>query len=592
MLFISLIVRVYLHLFIIIISFPAKKSKKKRLGTTGPVVSGFDKTLPSVGLISQSGPFSPEFSDPPQGLYGPNSNQYPSGNQYDFQGQGYGMEFGTYPYSQWNPQGSYGGDLPQGFGMQTWGQQTPWNSSNASMQQQCPPEGQGLPSPQGHLQPRLQGSHRNLPQSQNMSNSPHSQHSPQGLQSPHGLASPHGLTSPNSLSSPQGLPSPHGNTQGSAQSQNTSVNSPVPSNIRAPLSTFSNQTMVQGHSLNQGQGYSTPVMESRDSFSALMNDETLSNNLWNFSEFGGISDSDGMLSQGEGSMAGQMGTVDKAMEQMYYSQNQPNFLSQGGHSMTSSQGHLTQFPSGQPGMTSTPVRGSQNSQESKTQQGVNSNCQQLFPRQAVEPSSQTFSNSQSGTSQGHYPEFSGYSQQEGFSQHNYSNTFSSSYSKYSSQTSPKNSTVGPLSVKEGGLTSTPLNTSQDSVMSNRNYSAQGALSSKSRLSAEPRDFNTQQYHMPSGGSFSGDSKGRKQNSSFSSHASSQFSNSQPLYQSGSLSHVSDSQRSDNASSSFSPHSHSYQGSQPSSQYYNSQPNLSTPAWGPHMSTISWCTHMH
>lgn len=344
--------------------------------------------------------------------------------------------------------------------------------------------------------------------------------------------------------------------------------------------------MVQGHSLNQGQGYPTPVMESRDSFSALMNDETLSNNLWNFSEFGGISDSDGMLSQGEGSMAGQMATVDKEMEQMYYSQNQPNFLSQGGHSMTSSQSHLTQFPSGQPGMTSTPVGGSQNSQESKTQQGVNSNCQQIFPRQAIQPSSQTFSNSQSGTSQGHYPKFSGYSQQEGFSQHNYSNTFSSSYSKYSSQTSPKNNTVGPLSVNESGLNSTPLNTSQGSAMSNRNYSAQGALSSKSRPSAEPRDFNTQQYHMSSSGNFSGDSKGSQQNSSFSSHASSQFSNSQPLYQSGALSHVLDSQRSDNTSSSFSPHSHSYQGPQPSGQYYNSQPNLSTPAWGPHMSTIN------
>lgn len=282
-------------------------------------------------------------------------------------------------------------------------------------------------------------------------------------------------------------------------------------------------------------------------------------------------------------MTGQIGTVDKAMEQMYYPQNQPNFLSQGSQSMTSSQGHLTQFPSGQPGMTSTPVGGSQNSQESKTQQGVNSNCSQIFPRLAIQPSSQTFSNSQSGTSQGHYPEFSGYSQPEGFSQHNYSNTFSSSYSKYSSQTSPKNST---LSVNESGLTSTPLDTSQDSAMSNRSYSGQEALSSKSRLSAEPRDFNTQQYHMPSGGNFSGDSDGSQQNSSFSSHASSQFSNSQPLYQSGSLSHVSDSQRSDNASSSFSPHSHSYKGPQPSGQCYNSQPNLSTPHWGPHMSTIN------
>lgn len=74
------------------------------------------------------------------------------------------------------------------------------------------------------------------------------------------------------------------------------------------MSTFSSRTRVQGHGQNQGQGYPPSVMESRDSFSALMNDETLSNNLWNFSEFGGISDSDGMLSQGESSMTGQIGT--------------------------------------------------------------------------------------------------------------------------------------------------------------------------------------------------------------------------------------------------------------------------------------------
>lgn len=74
-------------------------------------------------------------------------------------------------------------------------------------------------------------------------------------------------------------------------------------------------------------------MESRDFFSVLMNDEILFNNLWNFLEFGGISDFDGMFFQGESSMIGQIGIVEKVMEQMYYLQNQLNFLFQGSYSM-------------------------------------------------------------------------------------------------------------------------------------------------------------------------------------------------------------------------------------------------------------------
>lgn len=74
-------------------------------------------------------------------------------------------------------------------------------------------------------------------------------------------------------------------------------------------------------------------MESKDFFSVLMNDEILFNNLWNFLEFGGISDLDGMFFQGESSMIGQIGIVDKVMEQMYYLQNQLNFLFQGSQSM-------------------------------------------------------------------------------------------------------------------------------------------------------------------------------------------------------------------------------------------------------------------
>ncbi|XP_078322604.1 uncharacterized protein LOC111104775 [Crassostrea virginica] len=546
----------------------AKKSKKKRLGTTGPVISGPNKASPQ-GQIPQGASYSGAYNNSPQNMYGGSSSQYP------YSGQGYSMDYGgNYPYNpQWNPQGSYSGNM--GFGMQGW-EQTVWDAQNTNVQQQLSPEGQGLTSPQGHSQQQVLGNpplSQNSPQFQRSVHnvqspqchpSPHSVQSPQCHPSPQDVQSPQCQPSSQNLQSPHGLNSPQGTSPRSIQTQNVSTQG-------APSSSVSFNNLTPGHS------FPGPAVEQRDSFSALMNDETLSNNLWNFSEFGGLSDSDNMLSQVDCSMNGQMALSQNSMQQMCYSQNSSNFLPQTGQSSSSKQGSLHPFPSGQPGMTSTPGEGTHNSQDNKIQQGVISN-------------SQSFSNSPSGISQRNYPGFSGYSQQGGFPQQSFSGSFSSSYSSFPSQSSPK--TGSGHSSTEGNLSDRALRSPQfsdgvDSAIPNNNFLAHSNFppsysgSNEINNDKRPKGQISDHHHMSgSGGMLSVDPQGKPQVTLNSSPESSLFSNSQPVYQNYSRS----SGGSDSQSLAFS--SHSYHGSQSASQYYNSQNNFSGPDWGQHVTELN------